>query len=54
MCDRVGVMRYGELLEVAETESLFERPQHPYSQHLLGLMPRLQSMSRDGLDVVEG
>jgi len=54
MCDRVGVMRYGELLEVAETETLFERPQHPYSQHLLGLMPRLQSMSRDGLDVVEG
>jgi peptide/nickel transport system ATP-binding protein len=54
MCDRVGVMRYGELLEVAETEDLFERPQHPYSQHLLGLMPRLQSMSREGLDVVEG
>jgi peptide/nickel transport system ATP-binding protein len=47
-------MRYGELLEVAETEDLFERPQHPYSQHLLGLMPRLQSMSREGLDVVEG
>ena len=54
MCDRVGVMRYGELLEVAETEDLFERPQHPYSQHLLGLMPRLQSMSREGLDVVAG
>ena len=31
MCDRVGVMRYGELLEVAETEALFEHPQHPYS-----------------------
>lgn len=52
MCDRVGVMRHGELLEVADTESLFEHPQHPYSQHLLGLMPRLQSMSREGLDVV--
>jgi len=51
MCDRVGVMRYGELLEVAETEALFEHPQHPYSQHLLGLMPRLQSMSRAGLEV---
>ena len=54
MCDRVGVMRYGELLEVAATEDLFERPQHPYSKHLLGLMPRLQSMSREGLDVVAG
>jgi len=39
---------------VAETESLFDHPQHPYSQPLLGLMPRLQSMSREGLDVVEG
>ena len=39
MCDRVGVMRHGELLEVADTETLFDRPQHPYSQHLLGLMP---------------
>lgn len=53
MCDRVGVMRYGELLEVTNTEDLFERPQHPYSQHLLGLMPRLQSMSREGLEVAE-
>ncbi len=52
MCDRVGVMRYGELLEVAPTETLFDHPQHPYSQHLLSLMPRLQSMSREGLDVV--
>ncbi len=51
MCDRVGVMRYGELLEVADTEALFEHPQHPYSQHLLGLMPRLQAMSREGLEV---
>ena len=52
MCDRVGVMRYGELLEVADTEALFEHPQHPYSQHLLGLMPRLQAMSREGLEVI--
>ncbi|MDQ2136663.1 ABC transporter ATP-binding protein [Alcaligenaceae bacterium B3P038] len=52
MCDRVGVMRHGELLEVADTETLFKAPQHPYSQHLLSLMPKLSDMSRDGLDVV--
>jgi len=51
MCDRVGVMRHGELLEVAATEDLFERPQHAYSRHLLGLMPLLQAMSREGLEV---
>src|SRR5690606_4711853 len=26
MCDRVGVMRHGELLEVADTETLFSHP----------------------------
>ncbi|KCB23992.1 dipeptide ABC transporter ATP-binding protein [Bordetella hinzii] len=52
MCDRVGVMRHGELLEVAETETLFSAPRHAYSRHLLGLMPKLAAMSREGLDVV--
>jgi len=51
MCDRVGVMRYGALLEVADTETLFSAPRHEYTRHLLGLMPRLQAMSREGLEV---
>lgn len=44
MCDRVGVMRNGKLLEVAKTEALFESPQHQYSRHLLSLMPRLEML----------
>ena len=44
MCDRVGVMRNGQLLEVAPTEELFETPQHEYTQHLLDLMPKLQGI----------
>jgi len=51
MCDRVGVMRHGQLLEVAETETLFVAPQHEYTRHLLGLMPRLRVMSREGLEI---
>src|SRR5690606_30844724 len=51
MCDSVGVMRHGELLEVAAAEGLFERPQHAYSRHVRGLMPRLQAMAREGLEV---
>ncbi|TAL81233.1 MAG: ABC transporter ATP-binding protein [Candidimonas sp.] len=51
MCDRVGVMRHGELLEVADTEALFSNPQHEYSKHLLSLMPTLNFLSREGLDV---
>ncbi len=44
MCDRVGVMRHGRLLEVAPTEQLFETPQHEYTRHLLDLMPRLDGI----------
>ncbi|WP_305985893.1 ABC transporter ATP-binding protein [Roseibium sp. MMSF_3544] len=40
MCDRVGVMRFGDLVEVSETEALFEHPQHSYTQTLIGRMPR--------------
>lgn len=40
MCDTVGVMRFGELVEVAETEALFEAPQHDYTRNLIGRMPR--------------
>ncbi|QIE57280.1 ABC transporter ATP-binding protein [Pikeienuella piscinae] len=41
MCDRVAVMQNGQLKELAETETLFESPQNPYTQHLLKLMPKL-------------
>src|SRR3546814_468887 len=45
MCDRVGVLRHGELLEVADTEALFSTPQHDYSKHLLSLMPTMHHLS---------
>lgn len=44
MCDRVGVMKQGQLVEVQETESLFNNPQHPYTAQLLELMPRLAQL----------
>ena len=46
--DRVGVMQKGQLLEVAETEDLFTKPQHEYSQHLISLMPEFKGL-RDKL-----
>lgn len=45
VCDRVAVMRHGKLVEVADTEDLFESPQTDYARHLLELMPRLASLS---------
>jgi|GEM_PF-7102452 len=39
MCDRVAVMRHGAICEIADTNALFDDPQHDYSKHLLDLMP---------------
>jgi len=44
MCDRIAVMRYGKLCEVAECETLFADPQHEYTRELLRLAPKF---SRD-------
>ncbi|TNE33787.1 MAG: ABC transporter ATP-binding protein [Alphaproteobacteria bacterium] len=51
MCDRVGVMKRGKLVEVAATEELFENPQAEYTRELLDLMPRLDQLSRAGLEL---
>lgn len=45
MCDRVAVMQRGQLVEVAEAETLFTAPHHEYSRHLLSLMPRLEGLA---------
>lgn len=39
--DEVIVMYAGKLAEWADVEGLFRRPRHPYTQGLLGSMPRL-------------
>ncbi|MFM9918478.1 ABC transporter ATP-binding protein [Lacisediminihabitans sp. H27-G8] len=39
VCDRVGVMYRGKLIEVAETTDLFNAPRHPYTRALLASNP---------------
>ena len=39
LCDRVGVMYRGKLVEVAPTRELFAAPQHPYTKALLSAIP---------------
>lgn len=45
MCDRVAILQGGELREVAPTEQLFTRPQHPYVRRLLSLIPAMPAMA---------
>ena len=42
MCDRVGVMYAGEIVERGTLDDVFDRPVHPYTKGLLGSIPDLE------------
>jgi peptide/nickel transport system ATP-binding protein len=41
ICDRVVVMKDGELVEANDVTSIFNAPKHPYTKKLLEALPRL-------------
>ncbi|MFN8439891.1 MAG: ABC transporter ATP-binding protein [Caldilineaceae bacterium] len=41
VCNQVGVMYAGEMVERAAVNELFKQPQHPYTQGLLRALPKL-------------
>lgn len=46
MCDRVVVMKEGEIVETGTTEEIFEHPKHPYTLKLLDALPRLDEKKK--------
>ncbi len=53
ICDRVAVMYNGEIVEQADTETLFGSPRHPYTEGLLRSMPRIDG-PRGHLPIIPG
>lgn len=49
ICDRVAVMHKGEIVEVAPTKELFEKPSHPYTKKLLSAMLEVPSESMSAI-----
>jgi oligopeptide transport system ATP-binding protein len=41
ICTRIAVMYLGHVVELAESEQIFERPRHPYTALLISAVPRM-------------
>jgi oligopeptide/dipeptide ABC transporter ATP-binding protein len=46
LCERVGVMYAGELVEIGPTSTVLHRPEHPYTVGLLNSLPEAVSGER--------
>jgi peptide/nickel transport system ATP-binding protein len=45
LTDRVAVLYAGQLMEEADTATLFAQPRHPYTQHLISSLPKIDDKS---------
>ena len=44
-CDRIAVMYFGEMVEMASSDELFAHPLHPYTRSLLSAIPKPDPIS---------
>ena len=54
IADRIGVMYAGNLVEVAPSRTLFAGPRHPYTQGLIGSLPRIDDPEGTALRPLRG
>jgi peptide/nickel transport system ATP-binding protein len=47
IADRVAVMYAGQIVEEANVQDLFSNPLHPYTQGLLGSLPKLSELDKE-------
>lgn len=53
IADEVAVMYLGKIVERADADTIFNQPQHPYTQSLLRSIPKI-AMKREELDPIKG
>jgi oligopeptide/dipeptide ABC transporter ATP-binding protein len=53
-CDRVAVVYLGKIVELADSESLYNVPQHPYTEALLAAIPSIDPESKKECVKIKG
>ena len=54
VCDRVGVMYAGNIVELAAVETIFRQPSHPYTNGLINAIPKLATIRESRLETIPG
>ena len=54
ICSRIAVMYLGHVVELADSEQIFERPRHPYTAALIAAVPRVSENGHRRERVVVG
>ncbi len=52
--DRIGVMYLGSIVELADSQEIFEHPLHPYTEALMNAIPTTDVESGKSLEILEG
>ncbi len=52
--DRIAVMYLGNIIEIAPTENIFDKPHHPYTIALIDAIPNTEQESKSQINVLEG
>ena len=52
--DRIGVMYLGTIVELAESQEIFDHPRHPYTEALMNAIPTTDVENGRKIEVLEG
>lgn len=54
ICDRIGVMYAGNIVELGDIKSIFYKPAHPYTSGLISSIPTITQQCSERLETIPG